>query len=182
MCFAWRSKAHTGSIRCHITRHNGTTELPSIPHVHDIQYAKGYKDCSPCLQSHTAHFSIGIIYKCTLHHCCMTHSFSCMLSAMREDAPCMALVSASKSSPAPALLVCTFAPVRCMSVSALCNALSVASAGRSELSSLSPGTFAQSVLQSQLTRHDPLVEKRRGRHWGGRKGKGKEGVTNCMTF
>ena len=64
-----------------------------------------------------------------------------------------------------------------MSVSALCSALSVASAGRSELSLLSVETFAQSVLQSRSTRHDPRVEQwQTGALGGGRNGEGKEGV------
>ena len=81
--------------------------------------------------------------------------FDSMLSTVPKNPPGMALESATKSSPAPAALICTFAPLLCMSVSAVCKALSVASAGRSELSLLSVGTFAQSVLQSQSTRHDP---------------------------
>lgn len=51
---------------------------------------------------------------------------------------------------ADALLLPTLAPLRCMSVKALCSALSVAFAGRSTLSSLSVDTLAQSVLYMHL--------------------------------
>lgn len=105
--------------------------------------------------------------------------FDSMLSTVPKNPPGMALESATKSSPAPAALICTFAPLLCMSVSAVCKALSVASAGRSELSLLSVGTFAQSVLQSQSTRHDPGKNNCIG---GRRKREGNEGIAHGMTL
>ena len=59
----------------------------------------------------------------------------------------------SSLAPLSGLLV----PLRCMSVKALCSALSVASAGTSRLSSLSVDTFAQSVLQVQAGSRCPFV-------------------------
>ena len=65
--------------------------------------------------------------------------------------PCLAFASASsKTVLADESLLGTLAPLRCMSVSALCRALSVASAVSSMLSSLSVDTLDQSVLHDSI--------------------------------
>lgn len=91
---------------------------------------------------------------CTSRVSCARHLIICPLGTVWKEleSPCMVLESASKSL--LALLDCTLPPLRCMSFSALCSALSVASAGRSPLSSPSLGTFDQSVLQTNLTGHE----------------------------
>ena len=72
----------------------------------------------------------------------------CRVQKLSVTLPCTAFSSGPAPDVSDVLLLGTLAPLRCMSVKALCSAFSVASAGWSMLSSLSVDTLAQSVLHT----------------------------------